>query len=773
MSNPVEYQSLSKSPIVDTIDPTHQLFFLVDGQVRRITHLHYTSQVLGTFPERVTHIEETLSAGPLPSVWPTGRTLSLGGVLQGSVTFDGSGDIVLEAAAQESSLPIASISGLGLKLLSLRETNIRQNTRLDGLTPKRVVGTDVFHAAKERYRFSGTDLPNQPPGSQTFTYSSSHHLSQETDSEHVAVFALSMTTPADTFVGIGVETSISRTLQWYRIWNEANFNPDRKAERHNPSITGTANFEEKIQTVDLVSTGSVDHYGDVNLRKGLSFWLDSKKLLSVKINEDGEDGYFIDYGHFAAQARVRLRFSVPGHVLMIGGEAGLRYNTHVVWHAGNFNPASKLNNDAAALTADRLTRPFTLSLDGALQGSAELDGSGNVALKVTIPSDSLTFQQVAGLENALQSKFGKDGGVVRGAIQFFNGVVTVPQTFLSFGWSDQKPKWVIHLNTDGHFHIQEVAANGTDVSDRLKLTDTTLEHEGPIATKGQNAALEFDDVKTGEKIRLYADDKIVRLHNAAIEFVSWDRSGRLIASQVVLRRSEGVRFSAGDYGLIFKSNGQEFNLLLTERYQSLDGAANALRPFRMQLSTGAISSTSSWSIENFVHAQRLSAGWDAGVTGSISCSNWFRASGQSGIYFNDYGGGWHMTDGTTIRTLNNKHVAGRSFIELSDLRYKSDVRPFEFKGRLNPISYSMFGKPTFGFGAQDLIPSYPEVVFYNAETDTFEVRYSGLLPVISFQVNRAEDDIIALKERVSALEKTNQTLTQLCQDLLEKLEKTS
>ena len=41
---------------------------------------------------------------------------------------------------------------------------------------------------------------------------------------------------------------------------------------------------------------------------------------------------------------------------------------------------------------------------------------------------------------------------------------------------------------------------------------------------------------------------------------------------------------------------------------------------------------------------------------SIFASDWFRATGQCGLYFADYGGGWYMTDTTWIRAYNDKNV---------------------------------------------------------------------------------------------------------------------
>ena len=60
-------------------------------------------------------------------------------------------------------------------------------------------------------------------------------------------------------------------------------------------------------------------------------------------------------------------------------------------------------------------------------------------------------------------------------------------------------------------------------------------------------------------------------------------------------------------------------------------------------------------------AARIASGWDAGMSGSISCDNWFRSSGATGIFFADFGGGWNMTDTTFIRAYNNKAVTAAWF----------------------------------------------------------------------------------------------------------------
>lgn len=48
--------------------------------------------------------------------------------------------------------------------------------------------------------------------------------------------------------------------------------------------------------------------------------------------------------------------------------------------------------------------------------------------------------------------------------------------------------------------------------------------------------------------------------------------------------------------------------------------------------------------------------------GQTFTTNWFRPLGQSGLFFQDYGGGWHMTDATWIRAYNSKPVLAQAGI---------------------------------------------------------------------------------------------------------------
>lgn len=57
-------------------------------------------------------------------------------------------------------------------------------------------------------------------------------------------------------------------------------------------------------------------------------------------------------------------------------------------------------------------------------------------------------------------------------------------------------------------------------------------------------------------------------------------------------------------------------------------------------------------VATMVQARRVCAGHDPGIDNSISCSNWFRSSGNTGWYNTTYEGGWYMSDTSWIRAYN-------------------------------------------------------------------------------------------------------------------------
>lgn len=85
--------------------------------------------------------------------------------------------------------------------------------------------------------------------------------------------------------------------------------------------------------------------------------------------------------------------------------------------------------------------------------------------------------------------------------------------------------------------------------------------------------------------------------------------------------------------------------------------SNILNPTNYYWANIKVSSSSSTTTSPTVHtlnATRVCAGHNPGIDNSISCSNWFRSSGNTGWYSTSYGGGWYMSDKDWIRTWGSK-----------------------------------------------------------------------------------------------------------------------
>ncbi|MGL5690237.1 MAG: tail fiber domain-containing protein [Bacteroidales bacterium] len=125
---------------------------------------------------------------------------------------------------------------------------------------------------------------------------------------------------------------------------------------------------------------------------------------------------------------------------------------------------------------------------------------------------------------------------------------------------------------------------------------------------------------------------------------------------------------------------------------------------------------------------------DSGTYDTIYLNNWIRTNGGSGLYFQSFGGGWHMTDGTWIRTYNSKpiHVSGADITCTNNIiAYYSDERlkknftkienAIEKIMSINPyyyeqndfakeLGYKEEGKIQLGFKAQDMERILPQVI---------------------------------------------------------------
>lgn len=153
-------------------------------------------------------------------------------------------------------------------------------------------------------------------------------------------------------------------------------------------------------------------------------------------------------------------------------------------------------------------------------------------------------------------------------------------------------------------------------------------------------------------------------------------------------------------------------------------------------------------IATMVQARRVCAGHDPGIDNSISCSNWFRSSGNTGWYNTTYQGGWYMSDTSWIRAHNSVgiytggQIYSGSSIRMGNilLEYADEINNITNNGSLNlncrnsgNVSLCAGGGKV-GIGTR--YPSHELYVMGYTHTKGFGINPyylsdSGLLPTIS------------------------------------------
>lgn len=542
--------------------------------------------------------------------------------------------------------------------------------------------------------------------------------------------------------------------------------------------------------------------------------------MSVRVGPSGA------YKYFAFNANGN--FSVPnGRVMISGNEA---------WHAGNFDPATKLGVSATAAAATKLATARTIN-------GVAFDGTANISIAASIP-DGPTFtgtvlfdvngastgkaRFVAGdgvAANGVHLDAINDTGSTFAPLNFRGTTVTIngntPWTNANFDPNSKlgaRASLGVAANTvsdwnnalDNGWHMGTGAANApaaigsswfmvrvsqhngdwitqegwvfTDNADsivyrRRKLNGTwsawttDLRMGALYATQNGTSAVYADgpaNTQYGGYALTWGGTRQYQLgmdSDGTLRLWAYTAAGAFSSTAMVMSRTGHVTFGAAlgsdDFTKMtvqggIKSRGGAATLAVDERDNTsaewnIYASGSRLRFWRngqgdrMWIGAGG----------DF-GADRIVCGYDPGVGGSIGASNWFRSTGQTGIYFADYTGGWYMTDTTYVRTYNNKPVAAADYVISSDARLKTETGPLVFKRRLRPVRFfwNDSGEEDFGFFAQEVEEDYPELVGeIEAKTGSMagqmikQLSYQRATAVLAAQSNHQGDEIEVLKQQ--------------------------
>ena len=191
---------------------------------------------------------------------------------------------------------------------------------------------------------------------------------------------------------------------------------------------------------------------------------------------------------------------------------------------------------------------------------------------------------------------------------------------------------------------------------------------------------------------------------------------------------------------------------------------------------------------------------------SIQCGDWFRSTGNSGWYHQDYGGGIYMQDSTYVRVYggkrfyvgntentnfstntaistdggiyaknnitSNANIIANGAITAkassSDIRLKTDIQGYDAMGiirKFRSVKYhwnaiakensEVFNHDNWNYGliAQDLLSGGYSQWVKDAFNDYYTIDYERLIPVVWKGLQEVDDEVTRLKKRVRELEK--------------------
>lgn len=191
---------------------------------------------------------------------------------------------------------------------------------------------------------------------------------------------------------------------------------------------------------------------------------------------------------------------------------------------------------------------------------------------------------------------------------------------------------------------------------------------------------------------------------------------------------------------------------------------------------------------------------------SIQCSDWFRSTGNSGWYHQNYGGGIYMQDSTYVRVYGGKRFyvgntentnfstntaistdggiyakknitssanifangAITAKASSSDIRLKTDIQGYDAMGiirKFRSVKYhwnaiakensEVFNHDNWNYGliAQDLLSGGYSQWVKDAFNDYYTIDYERLIPVVWKGLQEVDDEVTKLKREVARLNK--------------------
>jgi hypothetical protein len=319
----------------------------------------------------------------------------------------------------------------------------------------------------------------------------------------------------------------------------------------------------------------------------------------------------------------------------------------------------------------------------------------------------------------------------------------------------------------------------------ISINDVQLSYTGSTATGwdtgGWDATLLTSETGLTVTATAVIDQNVAKL----------DKAVNLFAGTVQSNAMDSFRQAVGSYGTFWRNDGSSLYLMQTAAGDPY-GTFNSYRPLSMNLANGAITSASTWSFSsnvtvngNFTATGTSTFSGAQNFSGTTIHNGWWRSSGATGWYNQDFGGGINMQDTTWVRVYGSKGflvtsdiaATGNVIAYYSDKRLKENLKQITnamdtvrawtgYTYNANALGASFGYDPTkqeIGLLAQDVQATTPQAVEQapfdvsgvKGESLTGEnyltLKYERLVPVLVEALKEQDKEIQALKQQVAAL----------------------
>lgn len=436
-------------------------------------------------------------------------------------------------------------------------------------------------------------------------------------------------------------------------------------------------------------------------------WSGGNQRWAQVLEADGDFSFWsYDSAGASANPRLRLDNGAGGSQLFVGTST-LTYGGNTVYHAGNFNPATKQDS---------------LGFTPVQQGGGTSQGTNKIyigwnASTIRLQVDSTDFAGDWPLTlNASRTTAGTFDiarlPVATSGTSSATQVVRADDTRLS---NARTPTAHVHSAADITSGTLAVARGGTGVTTSTGTGDVVLSNTptfqgAPVAT-GSNAAWVTHD-RTGGSAQAWV----------------WYATGNIMR---MFHNSTGDRFtidSAGNGGFV--------------------GAANAAR-FFTGFDSGIINSMScsNWFRSN-------------GTTGWFNSTYGVGINAEDSTYVRAYNGagGAQFLAADFVITSDERHKVG-----IRDMVNRGRLRPVQYLHKDTM-------KADIGFVAQEVQKLYPEIVGVRGD-GILNLSYPKITAVLSEQVNRLEDESVVLKETIVTMRDELDTLKAQMAELIASLKR--